>query len=268
MYAESFNVPAALETPAKWARWAQQALSARKLQDAEYNLQQFWKAIQTFKGQAKTPAQWAPILTLDSFSQFTLAGLYQAKQIDVLGTLNTWIASRNLGPKFLVPGLSVWAAFNKAVDKALDGAINWMQSSDPYVKQLQAKLAQYKRGAADAMKASQALAAQAKDAEAKARIGTASSVASNLAALTSTGQAQVQGFNAVTTTAQNRLTQTQTPGHAAGVFLNEGAKAAGGILGSIPWWVWAGGALALALLLTKGSGGPAVVISEMRRRTA
>lgn len=268
MYAETFKVPAALETPAKWARWAQQALSVKKLQDAEFNLQQFWKAIQPFKAQASTPAQWAPVLTLDSFSQFVLAGLQQARQIETLGLLNTHISARNLGPKILVPGISIWSDFNKNVDKALDGAINWAYSLDPYVKQLQAKLQQYKQGAAAAMSASQKLAQQAADAERRAKTSAPGSVASNLVSLTTTGPAQVQGFNSLTTATQGRITQTQTPGQAAGVLLNEGAKAAGGILGSIPWWVWAAGGLVLAVLLTKGTGAPAVVISEMRRRTA
>lgn len=279
MYAETFKVPQALEGPAKWARWAQQSLSARKLKDTEHNLQQFWQALQPFKAQAQTAAQWAPLLTLDSFCQFALAGVHQARQIEVLQELNAYISTRNASAKMAlagfppVAGLLSWSWWNSGVAKAMEGVINWAHgSSDAYVRQSKERLETHKRGAEEAMKRSQAMAQQAKEAEAKARTGGAATVASNLVSLTATGPQQVSGWNQITGQASNRLTQTQTPGQAAGTLAREGvrtvAEAAGGLLGSTPWWVWAAGGLALALLLTRGGGGPAVVLSEMRRRAA
>lgn len=72
MYAESFNVRAWLEEPAKWLRWARQSGAAGNLDHERYNLQQFWKSLQTYKGRAKTQLDWYELMTLDASSQEAL----------------------------------------------------------------------------------------------------------------------------------------------------------------------------------------------------
>jgi len=84
MFAETFNVRPWLEEPSKWLRWAAQSLTARKLQDARYNLQQFWNGLAAYKSRAATPLDWAELYTLDGQSKETLARLYDA---DIQGVL-------------------------------------------------------------------------------------------------------------------------------------------------------------------------------------
>ena len=133
MYAETFNVRPWLETPAKWLRWAMQSLQASNSTDARYNLQQFWNALATAKGQAQTQQDWSEILTLDAQSQWTLGNLYQADASDTLKKLNLVSIG---GP--LAPG--------DAVDS------------------LKTKLAQLQQNAQTAFAAQVTLAAQAKQA--------------------------------------------------------------------------------------------------------
>jgi len=139
VYAETFNVRPWLETPAKWLRWAMQSLQASNSTDTRYNLQQFWNALATAKGQAQTQQDWSEILTLDAQSQWTLGNLYQADASDTLKKLNLVSIG---GP--LAPG--------EAVDS------------------LKAKLAQLQQNAQTAFAAQVTLAEQAKQAAAAAGV--------------------------------------------------------------------------------------------------
>lgn len=89
MYAETFKVRPWLEEPAKWLRWAMQSLGARNLQDTTWNLQQFWKTVEPFKGKAASSQDWGELLTLDSQSQLTLGNLYGAQASELLQSMNT-----------------------------------------------------------------------------------------------------------------------------------------------------------------------------------
>ena len=74
MYAEQFNAPSWLEEPSKWLWWAMQSRLAGNLSDSQYNLQQFWSALDEVKKTA-TEATWPEILALDSQSHLQAAQL-------------------------------------------------------------------------------------------------------------------------------------------------------------------------------------------------
>lgn len=109
MYAETFNVRPWLETPAKWLRWAMQSNTAGKLEDAGYNLQQFWKSLP--KSQAKSALDWAEILTLDAQSQYALANhlghgiqaLLKAKNSGTTKLYAAWLVPF-VGPALMAQG--------------------------------------------------------------------------------------------------------------------------------------------------------------------
>lgn len=76
-YAAQFNAPSWLEGPCQWLWWAMQSRIAGNLQDAQYNLAQFWKALAAVKTTA-TDATWPEILALDSQSQLQSSNITSA----------------------------------------------------------------------------------------------------------------------------------------------------------------------------------------------
>ena len=77
MYAEQFNAPSWMEEPAQWLWWAMQSRLNGDLKDSQYNLGQFWKALDGLKASA-TDATWPEILALDSQSHIQAANLTSA----------------------------------------------------------------------------------------------------------------------------------------------------------------------------------------------
>lgn len=116
MYAETFDVRAWLEPACKWLRWAMQSIPSRKLKDARYNLQQFWKALEPFKRQAKTARDWSEILVLDSQSQWTLASLCGAEQTAIMLEMANYSAAKRTSADLMPPVKWVDWAMKKAFD--------------------------------------------------------------------------------------------------------------------------------------------------------
>lgn len=77
MYAEQFNAPTWLETPSQWLWWAMQSRINGKLEDAHYNLTQFWQSLAGVKASADE-STWPEILALDSQSHIQAANLTSA----------------------------------------------------------------------------------------------------------------------------------------------------------------------------------------------
>ncbi len=77
MYAEQFNAPSWLEAPSQWLWWAMQSRIAGNLQDAQYNLGQFWSALESLKASADE-STWPEILALDSQSHIQAANITSA----------------------------------------------------------------------------------------------------------------------------------------------------------------------------------------------
>jgi hypothetical protein len=74
MYAEQFNAPTWLEDQAQWLWWAMQSRIAGNLKDAQYNLGQFWNALDDLKKTADETT-WPEILALDSQSHIQAANI-------------------------------------------------------------------------------------------------------------------------------------------------------------------------------------------------
>lgn len=92
-YAEQFNAPSWLEGPAQWLWWAMQSRINGNLEDARYNLGEFWKSLEGMKRVANE-ATWPEILALDSQSHIQAAnitsGIINAMQQD-LNTATAWM---------------------------------------------------------------------------------------------------------------------------------------------------------------------------------
>jgi hypothetical protein len=92
-YADQFNAPSWLEGPAQWLWWAMQSRIAGNLTDAQYNLAQFWKALDTVKATA-SDATWPEIMALDSQSQLQSANITSAiiNQMEQdVSTVSAWL---------------------------------------------------------------------------------------------------------------------------------------------------------------------------------
>jgi len=76
-YAENFNAPSWLENPSQWLWWAMQSRISGNLQDAQYNLRQFWTALDEVK-KAADASTWPEILALDSQSHIQAANITSA----------------------------------------------------------------------------------------------------------------------------------------------------------------------------------------------
>lgn len=93
MYAEEFNAPTWLEEQAGWLWWAMQSRINGNLQDAQYNLQQFWGSLNSLKASADA-ATWPEILALDSASHIQAANVTSAiiNQMEQdISTTSAWI---------------------------------------------------------------------------------------------------------------------------------------------------------------------------------
>lgn len=88
-YAEQFNAPSWLEEPARWLWWAFQSMQARNLGDADYNLRQFWAALEPVKAQADV-STWPEIMALDSVSHKYAADLTTAQLNAMAADANNW----------------------------------------------------------------------------------------------------------------------------------------------------------------------------------
>jgi hypothetical protein len=91
MYAEQFNAPTWLEEPAKWLWWAMQSRIAGNLEDALYNLREFWKAIEVPKASADE-ATWPEILAMDAQSHIQAANITSAIINRMEGDLSSAVA--------------------------------------------------------------------------------------------------------------------------------------------------------------------------------
>ena len=93
MYAENFNAPSWLEDPAQWLWWAMQSRINGNLTDAQYNLQQFWKALAVVK-QSADESTWPEIMALDSQSHIQAANVTSAiinQMENDISTVSAWI---------------------------------------------------------------------------------------------------------------------------------------------------------------------------------
>lgn len=77
MYAEQFNAPSWLEGPSQWLWWAMQSRINGQLEQATYNLQKFWNALNETKAGADETT-WPEILALDSQSHIQAANITSA----------------------------------------------------------------------------------------------------------------------------------------------------------------------------------------------
>jgi hypothetical protein len=112
-YAEQFNAPSWLEDPSQWLWWAMQSRINGNLQDAQYNLKQFWTALDGVKKNADE-STWPEIMALDSQSHIQAAnitsGIINQMETDI-STVSAWIGL------FGWKGLDAKAAIAKMQDQ-------------------------------------------------------------------------------------------------------------------------------------------------------
>ena len=241
MYAETFNVRAWLEEPAKWLRWAMQSLTSLNSTDVRYNLQQFWGTLAKAKTQAQTQQDWSEILTLDAQSQWTLGSLYQQDAQDVLKEVN----------KYMV-GLNMVRWTNPVAFLAAKIGIE-----DPGLKDLRAKMEKALAQAQIAFDSQVNLASQARAA------AQAAGVESQAAATLKVGQDYKAGAD---TTAEWLRSQANKMGQPPD--LPDPFKALKDAMGKpllgIPLWGWlAGGAAVLLLITTAPAMAQAAAVRRM-----
>ena len=94
MYAEQFNAPSWLEGPSQWLWWAMQSRIAGNLKDAQWNLVQFWKELETTKASADE-STWPEILALDSQSHIQAANITGAIITEMEKDLSSAVAWAN-----------------------------------------------------------------------------------------------------------------------------------------------------------------------------
>lgn len=238
MYAETFDVRAWLEEPAKWLRWAMQSLTARNLADVQYNLQQFWTALPKAKAQAKAQQDWSEILTLDAQSQWTLGNLYQAQASDVLKDLNAYTTARNLGV-YLNPITALLALAH---------------NQDPGIIAYNAKMDDLLKKAQTAFDAQVNLAGQAVAAANAAGVKSQAQATATVGAKYQAGAPVDAAFMRQQAGQMNEITW--------GKDLLDAVKTP--ILG-IPMWAWIAGGVAVVLLV---STAPAMAQASAIRRLA
>lgn len=236
MYAETFDVRPWLEPAAKWLRWAMQSTQARKLDDAQYNLNQFWKSLESFKGRARTSQDWAEILTLDAQSQWAYSNYCQARQSQIMAATNDYgTAKKSFG--LLAP--SNW--------------IEWATGqNDPQLDRYAAQVKEYGRQAEQANATAETLAQQAADASRKAQVKTQ---AENTVTVTSRNAPRVKSENAakdrVETWMRDEANKSPNP------FTFE--------LWGLPVWAWGAIAIGGILLLTPAPPVLSLATSGSRR---
>jgi len=242
-YSETFNVQSWLEDEAKWLRWAMQSLTARNLDDVRYNLQQFWGALATAKGQASTPLDWGDILTLDSQSQWTLGQLYQNDQADLLKQLNDVLAI---------------SGFGSYATALLTSAPIIIQNAETYKRDATAatrdRIASLGSSAAAAFDAQKTLAGQAQKAYRDAR-NTSNQATNSLTV----------GNRASKENAENTALNLQQAGNIGKPTPFPSLDFLKVDLFGLPAWAWLGGAAAIALVVTTG---PTVVMASTAYRKA
>jgi len=124
-YAEQFNVPSSLETPAKWLQWAKTALVSKDSGKCAYNLRQFWASIQGMSG--------ADVMRLNAESQACLASYYMSQQYEKTYTLAKLTGNAQLqanmamiaNPATLGIGAITAVTKNKAWNTRYEGLVNW-----------------------------------------------------------------------------------------------------------------------------------------------
>lgn len=95
MYSEQFNAPSWLEEPARWLWWAMQSRINGNLEDARYNLTQFWQELDKLKASANE-ATWPEIMAIDAQSHIQAANITSA-------TINQMEQDYN-DKAYLIPG--------------------------------------------------------------------------------------------------------------------------------------------------------------------
>ena len=88
MYAEEFNAPSWLERPSQWLWWAFQEKQNGNIENAQYNLGQFWAALNEVKSTA-TDATWPEILALDAQSHIQQANIISSTINSLQQGINT-----------------------------------------------------------------------------------------------------------------------------------------------------------------------------------
>lgn len=235
MYSETFNVRPWLEPACKWLRWAMQATQARKLEDAQYNLQQFWKSLESFKGRASTGLDWTEILVLDSQSQWALSNYYQARQHKLMEASNDYAGvKKTLG--LLAPS-------------------NWLEwasgQKDARLEKYAAEVRELGRKAEQANQASRNLAEQAADASLKAGVKTQ---AGNMKQIADWNATKLRQENASAERIENRIREdANTPPNPFTLDFF-----------GLPVWAW--GAIGLAAVLLLMPSAPRVSFSTGGRR--
>lgn len=243
-YAARFKVGAWLETPAKWLSWAVD--SAANVKDAEWNLSQFWSALNAVKPSAKTTAQWAEILLLDSRGQSTLGHhlLYkaalQAKSASVYSVDAAWARAFALGP------YGVASLLNENVR-------SFLAKNDPGLTGYKATVQRLHDQAGEAFAKASDMAKQAAKASADA------TAAKRLQEMAKTGTIVTQNSQGQMVTTINDIATS------AGPRLSDLSKALTVEMFGVPAWVWALGGIAVALAITTG---PSVVTLNRARRLA
>jgi cysteinyl-tRNA synthetase len=134
MYAENFNAPTWLEEPSQWLWWAMQSRINGNLQDAQYNLKQFWTTLDTLK-QTADESTWPEILALDSQSHIQAANITSAiiNQMEQdINTASAWI------------GIFGWKGTDAktAIKKMQDQRLAELQTADALAAQAQTATAQ------------------------------------------------------------------------------------------------------------------------------
>jgi hypothetical protein len=134
MYAENFNAPTWLEEPSLWLWWAMQSRINGNLQDAQYNLKQFWTTLDTLK-QTADESTWPEILALDSQSHIQAANITGAiiNQMEQdINTASAWI------------GIFGWKGTDAktAIKKMQDQRLAELQTADALAAQAQTATAQ------------------------------------------------------------------------------------------------------------------------------
>ena len=237
MYAETFNVGSWLEPQAKWLRWALQTTTPGKLKDADYNLKQFWKALEDAKKQARTALQWAEVMTLDAQSQWCLGNYYGWLISDGLSTQNDGNAAQYLALLIPYVGPALAARGYLTKEEAAAAQPQLIQKKNEAYKLAESINAQAVK-AYEQAKAQAATAAQ-KDALNQNQAKNGSVVFPNsIKAQTGADASAIATQQRIDTSLKKSALDTMKD-IASMQFLN------------MPLWVWAAGAVTLILLLPK-----------------
>lgn len=153
-YSSRFNVDNWLEASAQWLAWSFDALTAGNMVDARYNLDQFWKSLEPWKSVGLRAKEWGDLMTLDAQANWVLGNWYDHAASALLQAAASMDQVEGV-VQFVIPtlGITQWLMDKAGVNLerlSLEQALAYLQDQRSKAYATAQELAQQAKAALDA----------------------------------------------------------------------------------------------------------------------